>query len=80
VIPLYGFLEGDTIGLLMLATADEPVGAVMKRLAQAASVRVAPCASLRLMHEGREVDPTLSVGRAGLKPLDRIDVVRGAPS
>ena len=40
-IPLYGFLEGDTVGLLMLAEEGDTVLALARKLQDAASIRVA---------------------------------------
>ena len=40
-IPLYGFLEGDTLGLLMLAEEGETVLELARKLQDAASIRVA---------------------------------------
>jgi hypothetical protein len=74
VIPLYGFLRGDTIGLVVLARRDDTIAAVAASLAQAAAVRVAPCADLRVVAGGRRLPPDWTVAQAGLGPLDRIDV------
>jgi len=41
VIPLYGFLEGDTLGLLVLAEEDETVLELARKLQNAANLRVA---------------------------------------
>lgn len=78
LVPLHGFLEGDTLGILVLAHEDMTLGEVAGRLASAASVRVAPvpAAELRIEHEGRILDPALTVAGAGLAALDRIDVRR----
>ncbi len=75
MMPLYGFLAGDTIGLLILADEEEPVAALAEKLQAAAAVRVAPRAQVRVLHEGRVLDPRLAVAAAGLRPLDRFDVV-----
>jgi hypothetical protein len=40
MIPLYGFLEGDTIGLLVLADEEETLASLADKLQSAASVRV----------------------------------------
>ncbi len=72
--PLYGFLEGDTIGLLILAREDEPVAELGRKLQNSAKVRVAPLARFRIVHEGRTLDPRTTVGQAGMRALDRFDV------
>jgi len=75
MIPLYGFLEGDTIGLLLLAKEDEPVSKLVEQLQASARVRVRPRASMVVMHNGRVLDARMSLAQAGIGALDRIDVV-----
>jgi len=77
LVPLYGFLEGDSIGLLMLARANDSIQRVATSLMQAASVRVRPFKTPRVFHHGRLLDPAMTVAEAGLEPLERIDVRRG---
>jgi hypothetical protein len=74
VIPLYGFLEGDTLGLLVLAEEGETVGQIIDKLQRSASVRVKPRSGLRVVHRGRLLDDQLTVAAAGFAALDRIDV------
>jgi hypothetical protein len=76
MIPLYGFLEGDTLGLLLLADEDETLAELARRLQESAALRVAPFDSPEIRHQGRSLPPELRVGAAGLGALDRIDVVR----
>ena len=77
LVPLYGFLEGDTIGLIVLAHDDDPIARVIARLQHSARWRVAKIEDARAFHAGRELDPEQTVAEAGLTPLERIDV-RGA--
>ena len=74
MIPLYGFLEGDTMGLLVLAEADETLGALARRLQESAVARVAPRAPLWLFVGGKLQESHVTVAEAGLGPLDRFDV------
>jgi hypothetical protein len=39
-IPLYGFLQGDTVGLLILAEEADTVQILGRKLQDAASIRV----------------------------------------
>jgi hypothetical protein len=78
VIPLYGFLEGDTLGLLMLAQPDTKLGALAQQLCAAARLRVDIGPHVRIVIDGVELDPDLSVGEANLVPLQRFDVRRAA--
>lgn len=73
--PLYGFLIGDTIGLLVLADEEETIASLAGKLQAAASVRVAPRARVRVLYGDAVLAPHLTVAAAGLRPLDRFDVV-----
>jgi Toluene-4-monooxygenase system protein B (TmoB) len=75
LVPLYGFLAGDTIGLLVLVHDHDRIADVADCLQQAASVRVRPRPRARVYFNGTLLDPGLSVEGAGLAPLDRVDVV-----
>jgi hypothetical protein len=74
-IPLYGFLEGDTIGLLVLADEDKTILELARTLQDAASVRVARTENVDLIYRGKALDPGLTVIQAGLQALDRFDVI-----
>jgi hypothetical protein len=76
-IPLHGFLQGDTIGLLILAEEADTVRGLARRLLRSASVRVAPPPNARpqVLYRGQPLDPELTLARAGIEPLDRFDVV-----
>ncbi len=74
-IPLYVFVQGDTLGLVVLAPPEESVSQLALRLARAAAPRVTLRGALRVLHRGRVLDAELSVERAGIAPLDRVDVL-----
>lgn len=74
-IPLYGFLEGDTLGLLMLAEEGETVLELARRLQNEASLRVARKDKIDFVYNGKAIDPALTVTQAGLQALDRFEVV-----
>jgi len=79
-IPLYGFLEGDMLGLLMLAEESETILQLARKLQQAASLRVARVEQIDLIYNGMAIDPALTVAQAGFQELDRFDVIsRGTP-
>jgi hypothetical protein len=75
LVPIYGFLEGDTIGLVVLVHDHDRVGDIVERIQQAASVRVAPRAGMVAMRDGKALQADLTIAQAGLAPLDRVDVV-----
>jgi hypothetical protein len=74
-IPLYGFLEGDTLGLLMLAEEGETVLQLARKLQEAASLRVARTDKIELVYNGKAIDPGITVAQAGFQELDRFDVI-----
>ena len=73
--PLYGFLEGDTIGLLTFAYPEDTVADLAAKLQQAADVRVGKRAGAKVVYEGQVLAPTLTVAQAGFEALDRFEVV-----
>lgn len=80
LIPLYGFLRGDTIGLVILAQDSDTIRDVGAKLQEAASVRVAPAAAVEVRHNGRLLDPARTVAECGLEALERVDVApKAAP-
>jgi hypothetical protein len=74
VIPLYGFLEGDALGLLVFAQETDSMAELAARLEQAASVRVRPGRSVQVEIAGTPVPDGRTVAAAGLGALDRFDV------
>ena len=74
-IPLYGFLEGDMLGLLVFAEEVETVQELARKLQDAASIRVARNDDVELLYNGKPLDPALTVAQAGLQALDRFDVI-----
>jgi hypothetical protein len=74
-IPLYGFLEGDTLGLLMLAEEGETVLELARRLQDAASLRVARYDKVDFVYNDKAIDPAMTVAQAGLQALDRFEVI-----
>jgi Toluene-4-monooxygenase system protein B (TmoB) len=77
-LPLYGFLEGDSIGLLIVADEQDTVGSLSQKLQEAASLRVAPFLNAQVLYNEAALDPAKTLVQAGLKPLERFDVVRSA--
>jgi hypothetical protein len=75
LVPLYGFLRGDSLGLIVLVQDTDPVRRIAEVLGQAAGMRVAPSPGASVFAEGRRLDPDATVAQAGLTALDRVDVV-----
>ena len=76
-IPLYGFLEGDTIGLLIVAEENETVQDLARKLQDGASLRVAPREKVQVIYKEKVLDPEFTLVQAGFEALERFDVIRG---
>jgi hypothetical protein len=76
-VPLYGFLQGDVVGLLILADDGETLEALARKLQDAASLRVAARDRVRVVYNDKTMDLTMTVAQAGLQALDRFDVISG---
>lgn len=76
LVPLFGFLRGDTIGLVVLVHDHQTVADVAHTLQEAASVRIPPRSRASVYFNGVRLDPAVTVAAAGLAALDRVDVVQ----
>jgi Toluene-4-monooxygenase system protein B (TmoB) len=76
-VPLYGFLQGDTVGLLILAEEAETLLVLARKLQNAANLRVARTDSVQVVFNDKTMDPAMTVAQAGLQALDRFDVISG---
>jgi hypothetical protein len=74
-IPLYGFVAGDSLGVLVLIDDHDTIGELARRLAQAAAVRVAPRPHAWVYAHGKRLDHDATVLDAGLVALDRVDLI-----
>jgi hypothetical protein len=74
-IPLYAFVRGDTLGLVVLAREDEQVDDLAQRLVRAAAPRVAMSGGVHVLHRGKRLRGELTLTEAGVLPLDRVDLV-----
>ncbi len=75
LVPLYGFVQGDTLGLLVLVRSGDTVAKPAATLEEAAIVRVAPLVDPRVVHNGKRLEPGLTIAAAGLSPLARVELV-----
>ena len=76
-IPLYCFVEGDSLGVLVMAEDHDSVAELAQRAQQAAAVRVAPRQHALVWVHGAVLDRDATVKEVGLIALDRIDVMEG---
>jgi hypothetical protein len=75
LVPLYGFVRGDSLGVLVLCRDTDSIRDLAENLGQATSVRVEPRGVAQVYRSGRLLDPALTVAEAGLLALDRVDLV-----
>jgi hypothetical protein len=75
LVPLHGFLQGDSVGLLLLVHDTDTLAHVARTMIDAAAMRVAPATHARVFKGGVELALTETVASAGLTPLERIDLV-----
>ncbi len=75
LVPLFGFLKGDTIGLVVLVHDTDRIKDLAASLQEAASVRVKPKTYAQVYRHGELLDPELTIAEVGLSALDRIDVI-----
>jgi hypothetical protein len=74
-IPLYGFLQGDTVGLLILADEGDTLQSLARKLQDAASLRVAYRDGVQVIYNNKAMDPAITITQAGFQALDRFDVI-----
>jgi hypothetical protein len=76
-IPLYGFLQGDTVGLLILADEGDTLQSLAQKLQDAACLRVAGRDRVQVIYNDKAMDPAITIAQAGFQALDRFDVISG---
>jgi hypothetical protein len=72
------FVEGDVLGLALLADPERSVDAFIAQIQRAARVRVLPREGMSLRFKGRVLRGDACVGTLGLAALDRVDLVSEA--
>lgn len=75
LMPVYGFMQGDSLGLLILAHDTDRVSHVIEVIRKSSAIRVQPSGNLKLRHGGRTLENHLTLKEAGVELLDRVDVV-----
>jgi hypothetical protein len=74
LVPVYTFLKGDTLGLVVLTHDHETIAQLASNALEAAAMRIKPMRNPIVRFKGAALDPNLTVTQAGIAPLDRIDV------
>lgn len=82
VIPVYGVVEGDTMGLVVLGRLDETVSAVAARLVASASLRIGLRGPSRVLvflnGRGEPLAADATLRAAGVGPLSLMNVRFGS--
>jgi len=78
MIPLFGFLEHDTLGLLIMAYPSDTVLQLIEKLQISAAVRVNPRPNMKLIYKNNIIAPKLTVNELNLQPLDHFFVIEGS--
>lgn len=76
MIPLYGFLQGDSIGLLVLADESDTAADLAEKLQSAARIRVRAKPKVKVVYQGVIIPSHTTVGQAQMGALDRFDVIK----
>jgi hypothetical protein len=75
VMPLYGFVQGDTMGVVVLGRLDATVAQLGADLLRAVGVRINRQGPYQLRAGARRLDPAATLRTQAIAPLDRIDLV-----
>ena len=75
VVPFYGFVQGDTMGVVVLGRLDGTVAELGANLLRAVGVRLNRQGPYQLRAGARLLDPEGTLRTQAMKPLDRIDLL-----
>jgi hypothetical protein len=75
VMPLYGFVQGDTMGIVVLGRLDATIADLADRLLKATGVRVRERGPYRVLAGKRVLDPHATLRTQAIEPLSRVDLV-----
>ena len=75
VLPLYAFVQGDTMGVVVLGRLDGTVADLGENLLRATAVRVERRGPFKILCDGRTLDLGATLATLGMQPLDRVDLV-----
>lgn len=75
LVPLYGFVAGDSMGVVVLVQDQDTIARVGQVLCAACEVRVRLPERFVVLKDGVKLELTASVAEAGLEALDRIDLM-----
>ncbi len=76
MVPLIGFLEGDTLGILVFANPNDTIKKLSHTLMLSAQVRTPGFTNAICIYDNKVLNAHFFVKDIGFKPLDRFDVRR----
>lgn len=79
-IPLYAFVQGDTMGVVVLGRLDGTIAELGDNVLRAVGVRVAPRGPYQLFAGERRLQSGATLEACALLPLDRVDLVWSEPA
>lgn len=74
MIPILGFLEGDTLGILVMSYPTDTVIKLIEKLQVSAAIRVQHRNELQLIYNEKVIPPHQTVAEIGIKPLEHFYV------
>jgi hypothetical protein len=75
VLPLYAFVQGDTMGVVVLGRLDGTVADLAANMLRAAAVRVKDRGPFSVMAGERRLELDATLETVGMRLLDRVDLV-----
>jgi len=80
VLPLYAFVQGDTMGVVVLGRLEGTIAELGDNLLRAVGVRVGRRGPYQLFAGERRLEPAALLRAQAMSPLDRVDLVWTAPA
>ena len=74
-LPLYAFVQGDSMGIVVLGRPEATVAELGEDMLRAAGVRIGRRAAFRLTAGARALELAATLGTQGLEALERVDLV-----
>jgi hypothetical protein len=80
VLPLYAFVQGDTMVVVVLGRLEGTIAELGDNLLRAVGVRVGRRGPYQILAGARRLDPGATLAAQALSPLDRVDLVWNEPA
>lgn len=77
MIPLYSFLNGDSLCVLLFAYDQDTMADLIAKAQAASQLRVKAQSGLQLIYNGKKMANSVTVAEVGFRPLDIIKIQPG---